>query len=314
MKKGKKKYTPQKRKIRNTPQKNRGHKKRLKVNSKEPVGKGRRRFLLSLSSFFKKHGKVFKIIGVIITIIPTAIIIYDTFLKSDYIKFEENNIRKGSVRFSPMSKSENRENEEVMREGHIDNKYFYYDSNTYHYPIVKGIYVKGLDKMAPNDDIFFVVGRMSFGYSKKRLEDGINILSTVNCGDTSNKIWAVAIKNRIYISAKFMDLRTDNEIGEMQFNHWTVYLNQLIDYHYDDDKFEVLDKQGNIVFSIADISSGSHVRIAVSGYFNTPFLVTVFAKSGNLSDICISKSDSNWLKKAEAEISDIHSVFPNRSK
>ena len=100
----------------------------------------------------------------------------------------------------------------------------------------------------------------------------------------------------------------------MEFNHWKIYREGFLDYTPGEDRFEVKDKQGNIVFSIANISSEGKVLIAISGYFNSPNSVLVYDNISFSLENCIQKSDSNWLRKAEIRVSKIKSVFPVKNK
>jgi 4-hydroxyphenylpyruvate dioxygenase-like putative hemolysin len=125
-------------------------------------------------------------------------------------------------------------------------------------------------------------------------------------------VWVVDRGDTIYVSTKMIDLITGHEIGEMVFNHWTVYYDELMNYYPGKDRFEVKDKQGYIVFSIADISSNGQIAIGISGYFNSPNSVLIYDnsdRSGGLN--CISKSDKDWLKTAKVRASKIKSVFSN---
>jgi hypothetical protein len=263
---------------------------------------------------FVKGWKIFKAILLILGGIGSLILIYEVWFKSDYEKFKDEKIKQGTVEFDTIQTHDTPEN--------ISNvelrKQFIYNQQTYHYPAVKGIYVKNLDKMRPKDNVDFVIGSNTFVVTKEQLDSGINLIALYNSGISICKndaiVWAIAQKNRVYISAKFIDLGTDppHEIGEMKFNHWTIYKDEFMDYTPGKDRFEVKDKQGYIVFSIADISSNGEVRIAVNGYFNSPYSVLFFSNQN--SPLCIQKSDSNWLKKAETFAAKIKSVFPLENK
>ena len=124
--------------------------------------------------------------------------------------------------------------------------------------------------------------------------------------------------DRLYVSAKFIALSDENEIGEMEFNHWKIYNGTYSDYDYDDDKFEVKDKQGHIVFSISYSTDKMQSFVSISGYFVSPKSVIVLISkdaftihtSGDVRPHdCIQKSDSNWKVNAEIEIAKIKSAF-----
>jgi hypothetical protein len=254
---------------------------------------------------------VWKILGVIATI--TAIILSVNPIKDLFLtkkeKWDIEKTEQGTIEFPKITPANPYENNNAE----FRNR-FIYNHQTYHYPQVKGIYIKNLENMGSNDDIRFAISTNIIGFPKQQLESGINITSLLPNCDTVTKVWAISLKNRVYISAKFVDLRTGNEIGEMEFNHWKLYREEFMDYTYGEDRFEVNDKQGNIVFSIANISSGGNVTIAISGYFNSPNSISIYDDNVFSEYNCIQKSDSNWLRKAEIRVSKIKSVFPVKNK
>jgi len=248
-------------------------------------------------------------IGLIISTIPTTYFIYDRYFKSQYEKFEEESIKQGTVKFSPIKDSDTLKSPENKT---VINPSFYIDSAAYHYPFIKGIYVKNLEKKLEGHDIYFNMGANVMGLSKTQLYEGANLMNYVRFCYTE-PLLIFAKGDRIYVSAKFIDLRTENEIGEMNFNHWKIYNGEFLDYHEADNKFEVIDKQGNIVFSIANIGTSDTLQIAISGYFNAPDGVLILNTQRNREterNICIKKKDSNWLKQATIEVKKIKSVFP----
>ncbi len=61
----------------------------------------------------------------------------------------------------------------------------------------------------------------------------------------------MAVKdNRMYVSIEFKDLLKEETVGVIEYNHWKLYKYNLLDFHNDDNRLEVIDKQNNIVFSI----------------------------------------------------------------
>ncbi len=59
------------------------------------------------------------------------------------------------------------------------------------------------------------------------------------CANSSSTV--ASKDDRVYVSAVFKDMETENEIGYMEYNHWTLYKGTFLDYHPDPDdrKFEV---------------------------------------------------------------------------
>ena len=133
----------------------------------------------------------------------------------------------------------------------------------------------------------------------------------------------IAKDDRLYVSAKFLDLENEFEIGEMNYNCWSLYKENLLDYHYDDEKLEVLDKRGNIVFSIAyenlgDPNSTADKYVVIAGYFISPSKLLVlnnleyFNKGRHVDDHShelFNKSDTGYKANALKEIRKIRSIF-----
>lgn len=190
------------------------------------------------------------------------------------------------------------------------------------FPIVKGIKVKD----TASDVMLIVVGHATWLLSKHILEKGIQVFdpkTSDQCYQTNLKL---ILKNpRIYVSAQFRDLRNNQLLGEMDYNHWTVYLKNLLDYNYMDDRLEVKDKQGYVVFSIlfSDKGQSSNGAIAFSGYFINPSSILIvntdpvptFYTDKTLNEAfekmkCIAKEPgSQWQIEAEKSIAKIKSVF-----
>jgi hypothetical protein len=60
-----------------------------------------------------------------------------------------------------------------------------------------------------------------------------------------------AKEDRLYVACKFVDIKSSHKIGEMEFNHWKIFNDEISEYYCNDESFEVIDKQGYVVFSIS---------------------------------------------------------------
>jgi len=111
------------------------------------------------------------------------------------------------------------------------------------------------------------------------------------------------------VSVKFFDLEKDEFIGSIAYNHWNLFTPNLLDFHNDDERLEVKDKQNNIVFSI--IYEG--VGVWISGYFIDSKSIIVMPndpkKSKTGHPLCLLKTDASWKQKALDEIVVIKSIF-----
>lgn len=244
---------------------------------------------------------------VIILAVPS---IRDMFL-SPKQKWDKENTKQGDIKSPKIS--ENYTPIKVVPNFNFD--------TTLKFPKIKGIYIKGLKEKTY---LSIAIGNHIFECPVVSLYQGIEILNPI-FRDCSKAILALAAKDdRLYVSTKFIALRDETEIGYMEFNHWTIYNDSFANYHPSDDKddrFEVIDKQGNIVFSILYTPDKNQSFVAISGYFVSPKSVMIlnnekaFTIGHNLNideergRECIQKSDSNWRANAEIEIAKIKSTF-----
>jgi hypothetical protein len=90
-------------------------------------------------------------------------------------------------------------------------------------------------------------------------------------------------KNRLYTSIEFRDLQTGHLAGKLEYNKWTLYTDEIRDYHPTDDKLEVIDKEGYIMFSLDYSPMFAHTTgqpwnvIQIAGYLVNESSVLVLA-------------------------------------
>ena len=246
--------------------------------------------------------KIFARISVIITLA----IGLDTFFKPD------DTIKQGDIMSSKLSSSSFSRLKDYPS--------FVFNTKGYHYPIVEGIHIDSLSKMNKRDFVAILLGGYVITAQIGGLYQGMEILNP-NYGECSNSFLGIVAKDdRLYVWAKFIDLRTQNEIGEMALNHWTIYKDTYLDYHHTDRSFEVIDHQGYVVFSIAyRPASGGSPIVSIAGYFNSPTSVLVldnhwssllggYQSTGDFYK-CIKKTEANWLQISQTEIAKITSIF-----
>ena len=129
-------------------------------------------------------------------------------------------------------------------------------------------------------------------------------------GNCPNAKLFLGIKDdRLYVSVKFNDLETGQNIGTIAFNHWKVFLPNLLSYRYDDERLEVRDRQDNIVFSIKyeESNNGKAPKIVIGTYLNSEESVLVCTNTWNAT--CVNKKEKGWKKRALKFIETIESVF-----
>ena len=184
------------------------------------------------------------------------------------------------------------------------------------FPKVKGIYIKGLSE---RKFLSIAIGSRIYVAPVHTLYEGVEILNPIFKSCANSTLALAAKDDRLYVSAKFISLSDEeNEIGEMEYNHWKIYNGTFRDYNYDDDRFEVKDLQGNIVFSMSFTRGKEQSFVAISGYFvsRTGVVVLNNKDAFTIQDAgyvrpqdCIPKSGKNWKVDAEIEIAKIKSTF-----
>ncbi len=292
---------------------NRG-KKRYKIQKKNqkieyniPVAaiQERSRFKKWLDQFNKKW-KIF--IGCV-TLVSFCILLYNNFFKSQKKKFNEDNTYSGEIESPKVSEYTILEKTPSFK---IDPPF---DT----LPLIKGIHIKDLK----NYPILPIqIGGHVLMVPTINLFRGIDVLNPTFNGCTNYGLELIAKDDRLYVSAKFIDLQTENEIGQIYFNHWTLYKSTFLDYHDEDPegkKFEVIDKQGNIVFQISFNSDNNFPWVTIAGYFISPTNVLVLnnlelfsVNHHHINDHnnqCISKNDSNWKTEVLIETAKIKTIF-----
>lgn len=138
-------------------------------------------------------------------------------------------------------------------------------------------------------------------------------LPIVSKEDTCGKIAFGVKDNRLYVSVGFKDLKNEETIGIIEYNHWKLYKSNMFDFHSDDNRLEVIDKQGNIVFSIEYNRETIFDGVYIDGYLINPNSIAVLRNDRDLNSKsscnCILKTDSNWKGKAQIQISKILPIF-----
>jgi hypothetical protein len=201
-----------------------------------------------------------------------------------------------------------------------DHLSFVFNTKGYRYPLIHGIHIDTLSKMNKRDYVSILLGGYFVMCQVGSLYQGVEILNP-NYGDCSNSTLAMVAKDdRLYVWAKFIDLRTQDLIGEMVLNHWTVFNASRTDYSANDRSFEVRDSQGYVVFSIAYRPiSGSAPIVSIAGYFNSPTSVLLlgnpwrsdlnaYSTAGDVYE-CFRKTEINSLKNSQIAIAKITSIF-----
>ncbi len=183
---------------------------------------------------------------------------------------------------------------------------FKFDTPTYRFPKIRGIDISGIDS---EPTVIVSMGRYLLNCFTEDLTKGINIFSEKNqpsfpCDTLAFKI--AAARNRLYISVEFKDLKKEETVGVIQYNHWTLYKENMLNYFDTDSSLTVLDKQGKVVINVRYFSK-VHI-LAIDGYFigdDGVLVLNVEDPDSPFFEACISKTEVDWKTKAQKKISKI---------
>jgi hypothetical protein len=182
------------------------------------------------------------------------------------------------------------------------------------FPPLKGVHIPGFNR---SQFVMVQVGQNVFNFFREDMEAGIRLGRSPISGCDYSNISFVVKNERLYVSLKFWDLRSEDLIGDIQFNHWKICKGTYFDCNYDDRHFEVTDKQGNIVVSV---EFGFANMIHISGYFVQPGDSTALVVRNDMIKAtekwdCIPKSDPKWKERVAREAANcITKVFHTRPR
>lgn len=255
---------------------------------------------------------IFGIIAAMATILVSIPMIRYNFL-SPKEKFERDHFRSGDLKPNKITNRNASFSEYVVSE----TRPFFLNKITDRFPKIKGILVEKFDT---KQEIILNLGGLPIHCKPKDFYKGIDIFLSKFADCTKVKLTIAVNNDRIYVSTEFKDLEKEQVIGNIEFNHWRLFNDNMLDFNNDDEKLEVKDRQGNIVFSIKyDMLDDSTSLVNISGYFIDYTSVLVLPNviltnkgaelKGNTIIQCISKNDTNWKKQAQYDIQFIKTIF-----
>ncbi|MBS1773297.1 MAG: hypothetical protein JST82_10565 [Bacteroidetes bacterium] len=271
--------------------------------------------------------------GTVIGIILTCILGYhsfkEDFIMSDNEKYEKENFVKGELHSRRLYETNNSNNTQTDNRGisvntiNGDVKYYTVDfpsaigkhkvngvlpiyefvDNKNEYPIIKGIKIQNFIN---KKEIELHMGTIIFKMQPDFLFEGINILGLspyTACSDDQDITLGVK-DDRLYISTQFKDIKNEDVIGDIEFNHWKMFKPNFLKINQDDSSFEVFDRQGYNAFAIRFFEPN---KLVVQGYFVGSSTIAVV---NNIESIpCIDKSDIHWKDSAIRAIKKTKSIF-----
>ncbi len=239
-------------------------------------------------AIWKYLKKWYSIVGVIITIFAWLGINHLDWFKSKHQKHAEKNEITGMVKSPKFS-------DNVTTQENIPS--FNYNTEAYKYPLIKGVYIKGLSKM--KGLTLTIANGVGLNFEISDLYKGVNFfqyrLRPIDCDGL--KLWLIAKDDRLYASARFIDL-DDNEMGEMEYNHWKIYDNKFLDFSCTDQSFELIDNKGLVAFSLSYSGKKGEPFVYIRGYFISPVCAFVIDGSPDFGPIYINDS-SNWKRQVK---------------
>lgn len=112
-------------------------------------------------------------------------------------------------------------------------------------------YVKGVllpPELSFMNEIEFRCAGFSTLYDKRSLTTGIKY----PIENASNiDIHFILKDNRIYTSLDFYSINDGNYIGKLNYKHWNLVKQNILDYNESDNIFEIIDNMNNVVFRLA---------------------------------------------------------------
>ena len=245
-----------------------------------------------------------------ISVIVSIIVTYEpirSFFLNPHEKYKEEKFIEGDLKPKPFTSDTGSYTTSEHPPVFIFNKYRKDD-----FPIINGIYIDGFDKM---DYVHVIVGGVLYTCFKKDFYKGINIFNPFFATCVNTNLILGVHDNRLYVSAEFKDLQKEETIGFIEFNHWSLYKPNMLDFENDDERLQVKDKQNNIVFAInlKSVQPKEYAVIEINGYFINPSSILIITnethRSPKYNFECIPKSDSDWKQKALLTIQGIKSIF-----
>jgi hypothetical protein len=259
------------------------------------------------NKFLNKVWKYIVGIGILLGIGASIPVIIDYF-KTDKQKFEDDHFIQGDLKPDKLTTKYNPGDKKVSE--HKIKLSVIPPGDTL--PKIHGIYIKNFETA----NVSITIGDHSTFDDPYYYYAGIDVFRTLRkrACNTSSLTVGVA-DDRLYVNVVFHDINTGQTIGEIEFNHWKLYKENLYDFYSDDQKLEVIDKQHNIVFSLAYEKSRDANAVIIQGYFmdsektmvavtRSPFLAVGYA------DIkCFDQKDSDYKVAVLKEIAKIKSLI-----
>jgi len=199
-------------------------------------------------------------------------------------------------------------------------------------PNVEGVLIDKYDnpEFVKTGGVSIRIGNTFKSIAASFLFQPIDVLPLRGSGCALSKPLMIGVKgNRLYVSVSFDDLESNKPIGKMEYNHFSLWDDDRLDYDFDKKtqrKFEVRDYKGYIALSVEYFYNPdpTQANVYIAGYLvdndQIQIMNTGRPSVGNYLpasfDTCIKKNDRNAIAIAEDKIGGINSIFghPNLKK
>jgi hypothetical protein len=264
---------------------------------------------------FKQAWNIFASILIVFGAIPTCNFVAEYF-KSAKEKREEREFEEGYLKPLPLNLPDSTSPESTthyisngIQDTLAENTDTSFGKNN-SYPLMKGIFIKDLIK---KKSISINLGTNIYGASPSELFAGKNIGSVLGFEDMN--IILGAKDDRLYISVEMSDLQRQEHIGIINFNHWVLYMPNLLNYQDDDYRLEVRDKQNNIVLAVKYNQDPDNPEVTLAGYFISPQKILILPNDRSaIRDFTYGAIEGDkWKQICLERIKRIKTIFPEKN-
>ncbi len=179
--------------------------------------------------------------------------------------------------------------------------------------LISKIEIKGLlipqEVLNRNKQVVLRFGDTENSFSLEKLKEGIAIspVSLTNCEKVKKrkdplKFFIFLEDDRLYVNTTFIELASGEIIGTVNKKHLRVSSGNLSSFHSEDNFFEVLDAEENVVFNMQFTKPG---LLVIQGYFISSNCIYVTGENKIYAD----HKAENYIEKASREINQIKKLY-----
>lgn len=179
--------------------------------------------------------------------------------------------------------------------------------NSNHKEPVKGILLP-VSLVSESSPVLINFGKITSPVSLEELRGGYTVSpqKLIHCGrgeeiEDRTKFTIYLVEDRLYVTADFRNLLSDEIAGSINQKQWTLLTKSLSGFHSDDNSFQVSDAQGNITFNMQFNQPDS---LSIQGYFIGKECVYVVGQNTIYSEAKVG----NYIERAMPEIKEVNKL------